>query len=467
MITKCKSPGKLLMASMAHILLHFCFLNDSQAACTGSSPNWTSTPDYASVNNCVSMAAPNDTIQVTAGSAIWSSTLSITKGISLIGAGSGNTVISGTYLISIVSPNNSSLLRISGFTFSGTSGTLIDCDNNYSDPASYNIRIDHNHFTGVNDTTPGSAIHNGGCRGVADNNVVDSKTYPFRVGHGDGPAGDWDWLHFPQLVFGLNNDNFYLEDNTITGATSTISDGDKGGRYVFRYNSITADLYPFFDMHGGKGTVYGFMGGEIYGNQLNGSGNLLSDQGAGRAAVHHNNLTGGGQVVNYVHVTCPSGGKPTYDGGSIITEQEMNNTYEFLNRQGLAGSLIPVNNGGDICGGVIVENSTYWKDNTSCIAPSLCSNITSGVGCGTLANLPANCTTGTGFWVTNQSCTDLTGSVGVNPANPISGTLYKCTSTNQWTAFYKPLAYPHPLRQASAQVPAILLAAPQNLRTIM
>ena len=38
--------------------------------------------------------------------------------------------------------------------------------------------------------------------------------------------------------------------------------------------------------------------------------------------------------------------------------------------------------------------------------------------------------------------------VGVNPSNPISGTLYKCTSPNTWTAFYTPFPYPHPLREA-------------------
>ena len=56
------------------------------------------------------------------------------------------------------------------------------------------------------------------------------------------------------------------------------------------------------------------------------------------------------------------------------------------------------------------------------------------------------CTTGVGYWATPQSTTDLAGMTGVNPAMPISGTLYKCTAPNTWTAFYTPLAYPHPLR---------------------
>jgi hypothetical protein len=35
---------------------------------------------------------------------------------------------------------------------------------------------------------------------------------------------------------------------------------------------------------------------------------------------------------------------------------------------------------------------------------------------------------------------------GVDPPTPISGTLYKCTAINTWTAYYTPYTYPHPLR---------------------
>jgi hypothetical protein len=77
-----------------------------------------------------------------------------------------------------------------------------------------------------------------------------------------------------------------------------------------------------------------------------------------------------------------------------------------------------------------------------------------GVGCGTLAERPATCTTGVGYWATNQSCTDLSGMVGRNPSTPISGTLYKCTAPDTWTAYYTPYDYPHPLRAGDAVAPA-------------
>jgi hypothetical protein len=72
-----------------------------------------------------------------------------------------------------------------------------------------------------------------------------------------------------------------------------------------------------------------------------------------------------------------------------------------------------------------------------------------GVGCGTIASRPATCTAGVGYWATTQSCSDLTGLVGIGPATPISGTLYKCTVTDTWESYYTPYTYPHPLRDES------------------
>ena len=57
------------------------------AACTGSSPTWTTTPDYTSVAACVAGATAQDTINVSAGtgSATWTSTLEFHKELILSG----------------------------------------------------------------------------------------------------------------------------------------------------------------------------------------------------------------------------------------------------------------------------------------------------------------------------------------------------------------------------------------------
>jgi hypothetical protein len=119
------------------------------------------------------------------------------------------------------------------------------------------------------------------------------------------------------------------------------------------------------------------------------------------------------------------------------TEQRINGSYHFLNRRGLAGSLLPFSSSGGDDNGMIIANSTYWMDATPF-------DGSAGVGCGTLANCPATCTTGVGYWATSQSCTDLTGMVGADPASPLSGVLYTCTAPNTWSATYSLLTYPHP-----------------------
>ena len=87
----------------------------------------------------------------------------------------------------------------------------------------------------------------------------------------------------------------------------------------------------------------------------------------------------------------------------------------------------------------IAPDKDYWYSVTSF-------DGTTGIGCGTLASRPETCTAGVGYWATDQSCTDMTDMVGINPETPISGTLYKCTATNTWTSYYTPYEYPHPLR---------------------
>jgi hypothetical protein len=92
------------------------------------------------------------------------------------------------------------------------------------------------------------------------------------------------------------------------------------------------------------------------------------------------------------------------------------------------------------CCNVIAEDSEFYNHNVDF-------DGTTGVGCGLLADRPATCTPGVGYWATEQSCTGVDdASVGAHPETPVSGTLYKCTAPNTWEAYYTPYTYPHPLR---------------------
>jgi hypothetical protein len=58
-------------------------------------------------------------------------------------------------------------------------------------------------------------------------------------------------------------------------------------------------------------------------------------------------------------------------------------------------------------------------------------NGTSGTGTGLLSARPSSCTPAVAYWATDTN------------------TLYKCTATDTWTAFYTPYTHPHPLTQGS------------------
>lgn len=93
----------------------------------------------------------------------------------------------------------------------------------------------------------------------------------------------------------------------------------------------------------------------------------------------------------------------------------------------------------------IVENRDYYSshNNSSCNAGA--GSCTAGIGIGTLAQRPANCTQsnetggGVGWWATDQG-----GNWNASNGTANDGALYKCTATNTWTLYYTPYQYPHP-----------------------
>jgi len=409
---------------------------------------------YADVSAAITSASTEDTINIPAGSCTWSSTLKITKGVNLIGAGKDNLTIVAD--ANIPSPNNLIVyaptpanasnnypFRISGFTFQlGAKRGIAFCsgyaygmceDSGYmgASVAQTKIRIDNNSFVGT--TLPAIEVR-GEFWGVVDSNVFSG------IGNrawGTGSGYD-DWNNHGSLTFG-SPDNLYFEDNTFTAhSVYMITDCDQGGRYVYRYNNISlaADTYPLFDWHGGRnGDTYSCFSGEIYGNSIerNGYGGNLISQRGGKALGYMNvfNVTeGNGKIKIYDNDGCPP--------PAFYNDQLINDSYYFLNKRGVVGSIIPAYIDSDNCG-YITEGVSFFHDGSS-----------PNVGCGHLSSLPTACSTGEGYWVTNQSCTDLTGMIGANPATPISGTLYKCTATDTWTSYFTPYTYPHPLQNEGA-----------------
>jgi hypothetical protein len=200
-------------------------------------------------------------------------------------------------------------------------------------------------------------------------------------------------------------------------------------------------------MHGNQGggisdpnAMWSCFGAELYGNVVIPGGPYnFEHQRGGQALIFYNSSNGsynGAIVPDEQH---PDSEEPTTNPNP----QYPNNSYYWNNRQNLTGSLFPVSEAGHLGDDPTVPlvNRDYFSDGTD--------NGPAGISCG--SSLPGTCSTiGQGYWLTTQSCSNLTGLVGDKTTYPtrgvITGTLYKCTATNVWTAYYTPLTYPHPLR---------------------
>lgn len=492
---------KILLSLLCTVLFIWVFNPAiAYAACTGSTPTWSCTPDYDSINGCIngsgcSGISAGDTINVSAGDGTetWSSQLIINKGVTLKGAGSTKTIITAgldatgsaraltQYLIVYYpsNPENDEPFRLTGFTF--------DCASRIQALKLFNptlhkqtkIRIDNNRFINGLPGPPITEIK-GTFYGVMDSNYIfknASNNNALDVNNGvDLPT----WYN-SDYEPGSGN-AFFFEDN-ICDLTDVAHDVGEGGKVVVRYNTynmIVPNLTRSAMMvHGAQaGAHTSNMGLEYYGNDIKGIANVSPLIGS-RGGIHlgfYNKITAPGTTYialgNMYPDNCPDKCASPYDSGTDFVAtpngkpQHVSNSYFWINKDD--GQEVGAYVNMDCCTGL--GGYGPWSD--CCIHglgnPSLQANSEwweykqafdgkAGVGCGTLAARPATCTTGVGYWATTQDCNNLNGMVGVAPSTPISGTLYKCTSTDTWTSYYTPYTYPHPLRgsESSGATPPI------------
>jgi len=446
------------------------------AACTKTTDQESPLPDTwtaadcsnAEISACISAATSGDTINVPEGPCTWTDSVTIleNKTIKLIGAGSDKTIISraGLMLYSL-SPNS----RISGFRFNLTgsgSSPMISVRNT-------GWRIDNNYFDNQTGSTK-EAINPTGVNmtmmpeGVIDHNYLNEcRISSDGMGTFDKASAMWAQDH----VLGSAN-TVFVEDNTIVRTTATTSmDANSAGRYVFRYNTVIGVPVMAHSAQGYRAT----RAWEVYGNSFtftNSTFNYIGFMRGGTGTFFYNSTNGPystGYSINLdedrvfrsrgTYGICDGTAPYGYDGNSIngwpcrdqigrgkdsslssatdMKSQASDPVYFWTNKRSDGTNVLAkIVNG---CSDYIQANRDYYDYNTSF-------NGTSGTGCGTLAAIPATCTTGVGYWATDQSCSDLTGMVGANPGTPISGTLYKCTATDTWASSYTPYTYPHPLR---------------------
>lgn len=459
------SSIKIIISLFAFFLFGFCVSVAEIYADTHT--HTAKSCSYADVSAAITLASPEDTVSVPSGTCNWSKTLIITKGINLIGAGIGNTIINNAMMR--YGPTDYSTdyaFRLSGFTFNGADCTaILHLGTGRSQPTAIGNnkqtknRIDNNKFYNTCTSEPIFWLHMG-MFGVIDNNEIYS-VYNSRANNGGYQDGIFKyWGYYPGMEavskFG-HGDNIYFEDNKIhlTGSDANVQHSGGGARWAYRYNTIYIDhaqWFPLFDMHGNQGGSHTVQGTEIYGNNIiagpSSYGRFLDHRG-GQSMVFNNNLSDQMNRSLKIQVREEYADSLNTPVNHLITGQPHHvwKSYYWNNRRIYNGALgsafinttcVTCNKNG------LAENVDFWQDARR---DGGTFNGTVGVGCGSLAERPSTCTAGVGYWQTNQSCTDLTGMVGANPSTPISGSLYICNNSNQWVEYYTPLTYPHPLRQ--------------------
>jgi hypothetical protein len=429
------------------------------------------------VNDCIATAASGDTIRVPAGTSTWSSPIEVNKNVSIIGAGSANTRISGSSGDCFVLDLERTT-RISGFAFTnctiGGEGYVT---------ATSTFRIDHNAFSAPDWL---ANQFRGGCQtpmrhptGLIDNNTFLNYRVAVIYGAGcnitesQGSAQHQLWAQAPPMGGGVGV--IYIEDNVITAAPGVFQnwvDGNYGARWVARFNTINGETH--MEVHSVQGEGRAVQWWELYKNShtksqasffplayiRGGSGMVWGNRvSAVFDAIPVNNVRScrdpGGDTgkcsgtSNWDQNTPGMSGYACRDqlgrsrdsvqwtiGGAYA--QPPTPAYFWDNIKGTSTQYGVVPHVVDGCLGQdltpvhIVANRDFYTQNTSFAG-------TTGVGVGALSGRPSTCTAGVAYWATDQ------GEWNSRSPGP-DGQLYKCTAQNTWTLYYVPYAYPHPLQ---------------------
>ncbi len=273
---------------------------------------------FADVNSAVALAADGDTVVIPAGTAIWASTLNVTKAITLQGAGIGGTIVqdnapnptSQSAILIDVTLVPGKTTRITGLEFRGlrTAGGSSVIELNGINNDGSRARVDHCKFNLVNMTC---MVWPKGVIGVIDhcehiiNGTGGFLCYVFHENWNGGSKSDKSWsddAHWGTDQF------WFIEDNIISAgggsAGAACMDSYRGARWVFRHNTVkNCNL----SAHGteSSGRTRGTRAVEVYDNTFTVaadppqtatgvSRSTVLNLRSGSALMHHNTSTGFG-----------------------------------------------------------------------------------------------------------------------------------------------------------------------------
>ncbi len=278
-------------------------------------------PSLADIRRAVASAADGDTVTVPAGTAVWTSALTITKGITIQGQTTVNsdtgvcndqTVlldnlgrVPGGQGFFHCKVNAGQSLRITGITFTGRGGLTETAYNGAIRIGgnSNQVRLDHLHFTNLYHTNY-IAIY-GNIRGVSDHVVEDNipgQLGQQKVFNGAGSEGYGDEVWSQPAGYG-GPDFFFFEDwyaDNSGGAPFSANggwDANTGGKFVIRH----CHLYNIEILcHGTEGgRTRGGRAQEIYNNDYHWSYLTTMDGVRSGTLVVHDNTYDGVEPQGY------------------------------------------------------------------------------------------------------------------------------------------------------------------------
>lgn len=238
------------------------------AASAGAATIQSSSVAYSDVSNALASAVSGDTIRIPAGSAVWTNSLTVRHGVSIIGAGHDSTIITNgitpgyeayTVVFSPTNPASPGLFRLSSVQINGNwngGGVWIVNNPGNTNDILHAVRVDRCKFVGCGNTTYTMRALNVAALawGLADQNVFlsNQKTFDMENGVSDESI---PWSIPASYSLGTTN-TFVFERNYVTNndsRCSLITSGGQGGRYVFRHSVIDTQGdsdNQHFDIHG-------------------------------------------------------------------------------------------------------------------------------------------------------------------------------------------------------------------------
>lgn len=305
---------------------------------------------YSNVNSALAASSAGDTVAIPAGTCTWGSTLTITKSITLQGAGAqtGGTHIdmqgngAGNPLV-VISPSSDVPIRITGIYFdavSSSTGTNRQAIVIYTDVNAKlsQIRIDHCTFNQGNHVVN----PNGWVYGVIDNNKFINCDECVRFDGGDDNG--FSWTREPIAAGTANamfieDNNFIFDNNALGEDLNELLYHNYGPRSVFRYNIVDFTAYTkgdalVFDAHGGSPYISVAIG-EYYNNRISIDHSYRVGKNRGGGWIWHDNVYTAASGGCTLELTDDDNTGSTWPGAYQIY-----NSF-FWNNTGLTVAVVP------------------------------------------------------------------------------------------------------------------------------